>query len=65
MQEVCPAEYVPISVRQDLTQLIADFAVLTHTDGGKNVKQELLQRLQYHGGKMVYGPHALRYMKLE
>ena len=54
-----------LSIGQDLTQLIVDCTVLTHTGNEKGVKPELLQRLQYHSGRLVYGLHALRYKKLD
>ena len=44
-----------LSIGQDLTQLIVDCTVLTHTGDERGVKPELLQRLQNHSGRLVYG----------
>ena len=52
-----------LSIGQDLTQLIVDCTVLTHMGDERGVKPELLQRLQYHSGRRVYGLHALRYTR--
>ena len=54
-----------LSIGQDLTQLIVDCTVLTHMGDERGVKPKLLQRLQYHSGRLVYGLHALRYKKLD
>ena len=48
-----------------LLDLIVDCTRLVSVYGADIVKQEHIQWLQYHSGRLVYALHALRYKKLE